>query len=41
MRNILDEIAEYARERVKSAKQRLPLEAVREQALSLTQGETR
>ena len=39
MRNILDELADHARERVKTAKQRLPLEAMREQALSLPQGD--
>ena len=38
MRNILEEIACYARERVELAKQNLPLEALREQALSLPKG---
>ena len=38
MRNILEEIAGYARERVELAKQNLPLEALREQALSLPKG---
>ena len=35
MRNILDEIADYSRERVGLARQRLPLEALKERALSL------
>ena len=39
MRNILDEIAAYARERVELAKQKFPLEEVREQALSLPRGD--
>ena len=39
MRNILDELADFARERVEVSKQNLPLEAVREQALSLPHGD--
>lgn len=35
---ILDEIAEYARERVKNAKENISLEEIKKQALSMTKG---
>lgn len=35
---ILDQLADYARERVEAAKRRMPLETVRQQALSLPRG---
>ena len=39
--NILDQLADHARERVEAAKQRIPLEVVRQQALTLPKGDFR
>lgn len=39
--NILDQLAEHARQRVEAAKQRLPLAEIKRQALSLPKGDFR
>ena len=36
--NILEQLAEYARERTEEVKKKLPLEKIKEQALSLPKG---
>ena len=39
--NILDQLAEHARQRVEAAKQTLPLAEIKRQALSLPKGDFR